>query len=286
LYFVLGDLERSRLPAALAIEQSRSDPSSLCDAHHAMAGSLIAGGEIAAAHEHFEAAIAACDGNTPHLSAFGSDLGVFSLAWSAHTLWLLGDADAAVVRADEAVALAKRRGHVYSETLALAYAGLTHQFRRDLVNVTALRTSGRRALRALRLRVLPDWADVLLGWAAGQEGRPEEGVRLIEGALVHLDAQRAQGRRPYYLSLLAETLLAARRHGRAASVLDTAIASAVGRKDLWWLPQLLCQKSEFEPSPGREQLLRKALETARGQQSRALEQRILAALAHLSTTQA
>jgi tetratricopeptide (TPR) repeat protein len=286
VYFVLGDLERSRQPAAQAIEQSRSDPSSLCDAHHAMAGALIGGGEIAAAHEHFEAAIAACDENTPHLSAFGSDLGVFSLAWSAHTLWLLGDADAAVARADKAVALAKRRGHVYSETLTLAYAGLTHQFRRDLVNVTACA----RAVVALSERYgfayYRDWADVLLGWAAGQEGRPEEGVRLIEGALARLDAQRAQGRRPYYLSLLAETLLAAGRRGRAASVLDTAIASAVGRKDLWWLPQLLCQKSELEPPPARERLLRQALETARGQQSRALEQRILSALTHISTTQA
>ena len=45
-------------------------------------------------------AIAAYDERTPQFSAFGSDLGVFSYAWSAHALWLLGDPDAAVTRAE------------------------------------------------------------------------------------------------------------------------------------------------------------------------------------------
>jgi len=60
---------------------------------------------------------------------------VFSFAWSAHVLWLLGDANAAVARAEHAIELARRRGHVYSEMLALAYAGLTYQFTRDLGRV-------------------------------------------------------------------------------------------------------------------------------------------------------
>src|SRR5262249_38668562 len=135
--FVLGDLERSRRAAEQAVEQSRSDPSCLCEAHHALAGTLVAQGEPHAALRPFDAAIGAYDGRTPQFSAFGSDLGVFSYAWSAHALWLLGDADAAVRRADEAVALAKRLGHVYSEMLAFAYAGLTHQFRRDVASVAS-----------------------------------------------------------------------------------------------------------------------------------------------------
>ncbi len=123
-----------------------------------------------------------------------------------------------------------------------------------------------------------DWADVLLGWVSGQQGRPEEGVHLIERALAHLDAQRAQGRRPYYLSLLAETLVAAGHRDRAASALDTAVATAMRAKDVWWLPELLRLKSELEPPPARERLLRQALETARGQHSRSLERRIVPAL--------
>jgi DNA-binding SARP family transcriptional activator/predicted ATPase len=278
VYFVLGDLERAREAARHAMEQSRSDPSSLCEAHHAMAGALIAQGELDAAHQHFEAAIAAYDESAPRLSAFGSDLGVFAHAWSAHALWLLGDAGGAIARAEEAIALARRLGHVYSETLALAYAGLTHQFQRDIAKVSECASAVVALSDRYGFAYYRDWADVLLGWVSGQEGRPEEGVHLIERALAHLDAQRAQGRRPYYLSLLAETLMAAGHRGRAASALDTAVATALKGKDVWWLPELLRLKSELEPPAGRERLLRQALETAREQHSRSLERRIVPAL--------
>jgi DNA-binding SARP family transcriptional activator len=277
VYFVLGDLERARQAADQAMEQSRSDPSCLCEAHHALAGTLVAQGDPDAARRHFDEALAAYDERAPRFSAFGSDLGVFSCAWSAHVLWLLGDADAAVRRADEAVALARRLGHAYSEMLALAYAGLTHQFRRDLERVSACAHAVVTLSERYGFAYYRDWADVLLGWVSGQEGRPEEGVRMIEGALAHLDAQRAQGRRPYYLSLLAETLTAAGHRERAASVLDAALAMAEQRRDVWWLPELLRMKSELVPAAAREPLLRQALETARAQQSRALEERIDAA---------
>jgi predicted ATPase len=249
-----------------------------------MAGALVAQGELDAAHQHFEIAIAAYNENAPQLSAFGSDLGVFARAWSAHALWLLGDARTANVRAEEAVALARRLGHVYSETLAFAYAGLTYQFQRDVAKVSECANAVVALSEQYGFTYYRDWADVLLGWVSGQQGRPEEGVRLIESALAHLDAQRAQGRRPYYLSLLAETLVLAGRRDRAASALDTAVATAVEGKDVWWLPELLRLKSELEPAPERERLLRQALETSRGQHSRSLEQRIGPALTHASPT--
>ena len=96
-----------------------------------------------------------------------------------------------------------------------------------------------------------DWAQALIGWARGQE-RPAEGVELIESGLDRLDAQRAQARRPYYLSLLAETYSLLGNRDRAASILDAAITMALERADVWWLPALYLQKSELEPPPERE----------------------------------
>jgi DNA-binding SARP family transcriptional activator len=276
--FVLGDHDRASAAAKQALMQSQSEPSCVCEAHHAMGGILISSGELVAAQQHFDTAIAAYDERTPQFSAFGSDLGVFSYAWSAHVVWLLGDAAAAVDRAEAAIALARRRGHVYSEILALAYAGLTHQFCRKLDRVSACAHEVVALSERYGYVYYRDWADILLGWVLGREGRPDDGVRLIEGALAHLDAQRAQGRRPYYLSLLAETLMAAGNRSRAASVLDAALAMAVQRRDVWWLPELLRLRSELEPPDVREELLRQALETARAQQSRSLEDRIVPAL--------
>ena len=273
LRFMLGDLKGTREVSEEALARSVSDPSCRCEAHHAMGGTLSSMGELDASRHHFEAALAAYDERHPQRSALGSDLGVFAHAWYAHALWLLGDERAAVSHVEQAVALARRLDHVYGETLALAYAAMLHQMRRDPDQVL----EGAEAVVALCERYgfayYGDWAQVLIGWARGLE-RPAEGVEMIEAALDRLDAHRAQARRPYYLSLLAELYSLLGNQDRAASILDAAVTMALERADVWWLPALYLQKSELEPPPERDATLRRALELARAQHSRGLERRI------------
>jgi hypothetical protein len=78
--------------------------------------------------------------------------------------------------------------------------------------------------------------------------------------------------------LLAETLVIAGNRDRAAAVLDSAVATALQRHDVWWLPELLRLRSELEPPQARERTLRQALEMAHAQKSRSLEERIAPAL--------
>ena len=99
---------------------------------------------------------------------------------------------------------------------------------------------------------------------------------MIESALERLDRQRAQARRPYYLSLLAETYSRLGDRDRAASILNAAIAMALERGDAWWLPALYLQKSELEPPLCARRRSGAALALARAQNSRGLERRILA----------
>ena len=106
---------------------------------------------------------------------------------------------------------------------------------------------------------------------------------MIEAALERLDATRAQARRPYYLSLLAETYALVGNRDRAVSILDAAIAMAHARTDVWWLPALYLQKGEFEPAGRREETWRRGLDEARAQSSRSLEQRILRTLSRTLT---
>jgi predicted ATPase/DNA-binding SARP family transcriptional activator len=280
LHFMLGDLKSARAVSEEALARSGRDPSCLCEAHHAMAGTLISVGEFDAAREHFDAALAAYDERHPQRSALGSDLGVFVQAYSAHALWLLGESDAAGARAEEAIALARRRDHVYSQTLALAYAALTHQLRRDVPQVAECARAAVALSDRYGFAYYGDWAAVLLGWVRGQEGQPGEALELIERAIARLDAQRAQARRPFYLSLLAETYGLLEHRDRAASILDAAIAMALARGDVWWLPELYRQKSEFVPdAAGKRSLLQQALDVALAQRSRSLERRIRASLA-------
>jgi DNA-binding SARP family transcriptional activator len=276
LRFMLGDLKGTREVSEQALASSVSDPSCRCEAHHAMGGTLLSVGELDASRQHFDAALAAYDENHPQRSALGSDLGVFAHAWYAHTLWLLGDENAAVARAEQGIALARRRDHIYSETLALAYAALLHQMRLDTGAVLDCAQSVVALCDRYEFAYYGDWAHALIGWARGQE-RPAEGVEIIESALERLDRNRAQARRPYYLSLLAETYSRLGNRDRTASILDAAITMALERGDVWWLPALYLQKSDLEPAAEREATLRRALALTRTQNSRCLERRILAA---------
>jgi DNA-binding SARP family transcriptional activator len=276
LRFMLGDLRATRAVSEQALARSASDPSCRCEAHHAMGGTLLSLGELDASKAHFEAALAAYDDEHPQRSALGSDLGVFSYAWSAHTLWLLGDEHAAVAHADEGIALARRLDHKYSQALALAYAALLHQLRLDAPRVLACAEEAVSLCERYGFAYYGDWAQILIGWARGLE-RPAEGIEIIDAALERLDRNRAQARRPYYLSLLAETLSRLKHRERTARIVDTAIAMALERGEVFWLPALYLQKGELEPPPERGATLRRGLDLALAQNSRSLERRIRAA---------
>ncbi len=277
LRYMVGDLKGTREVSEQALVRSAADPSCRCEAHHAMGGTLMSVGDLDASRYHFEAALAAYDERHPQRSALGSDLGVFAHAWYSHALWLLGDENAAVAHVEEGIALARRLDHLYSQTLALAYASLLHQLRRDSDRVVACAEAAVALCERYGFGYYGDWAHVLIGWARGQE-RPGDGVDIIESALERLDRNRAQARRPYYLSLLAEISNRLGNRDRSASIVDTAISMAIDRGDVWWLPALYLQKSELQTPPGRDASLQTALAMARTQNSRGLERRILASL--------
>jgi DNA-binding SARP family transcriptional activator len=275
--FMLGDLKGTRAASEEALANSLADPSCVCEAHHAMGGMLTSVGEHAASREHFEASLAAYDEQHPQRSALGSDLGVFAHAWYSHALWLLGEEDLAVSHAEQGIALALRREHRFSQTIALAYAALLHQMRRDSSRVLECAEGVVTLCERYGFAYYGDWARVLLGWVRGQH-EPTGSIQMIESALERLDAQRAQARRPYYLSLLADVYTRAGHTDRAASIVDTAIEMALTRGDAWWLPALFLQKSELGPAAGREASLRRGLEIAQAQRSLSLADRLSAAM--------
>jgi tetratricopeptide (TPR) repeat protein len=274
--FMLGDLKRTREVSEQALARSATDPSCRCEAHHAMGGTLMSVGELDAAKQHFDAALAAYDENHPRRSALGSDLGVFAHAWGSHCFWLIGDESGAVACADEGIALAGRLDHKYSQTIALAYAALLHQMRLDVDRVVESAEAAVALCQRYGFAYYGDWAHTLIGWARGHE-RPADGIAIMESAIERLDRSRALARRPYYLSLLADTYGRSGNRDRATSILDHAITIAIARNDVWWLPELYLQKSEFEPSSDHGASLARALAVAQAQNSRSLERRILAA---------
>ena len=257
LRFMLGDLEGTREVSEQALARSVSDPSCRCEAHHAMGGTLLSLGELDASRHHFDAALAAYDEAHPQRSALGSDLGVFAHAWYAHTLWLLGDEHAAVAHADAGHrARAPAGSHVQPDA---SRSPTPPSFTRCASTPSACSRARKRLWRCASGTDSPTTETGPTSSLDGHADRsePAEGVEIIESALERLDRNRAQARRPYYLSLLAETYSRLGNRERTASILDAAIAMALERGDVWWLPALYLQKSEFEPAPEREATLRR-----------------------------
>jgi len=277
LRFMLGDLKGTREASDEALARAAADPSCRCEAHHATGGILQIVGDLEGSRQHFEASLAAYDEAHPQRSVLGSDLGVFAHAWYSHALWLLGDEAAAVAHADHGIALARRLDHLYSQTIALAYAALLHQLRRDTRRVLDCAEAAVAMCERYGFAYYGEWAQVLIGWARGQE-EPAKGIAIIEAALDRLHAIRAQARRPYYLSLLADTYALTGNRERSTSIVDTAVAKAIDGGELWWLPALYLQQSELAPEASRTGLVNRALETARAQKSLGLERRILGTL--------
>jgi hypothetical protein len=165
---------------------------------------------------------------------------------------------------------------VYSETLALAYAALLHQMRLDTARTLYAASAVIERCDRYGFAYYGDWARVLIGWTRGNE-HPAEGVETIEAALARLDARRAQARRPYYMSLLADTYRRLGAAERAGAILDGAITISLERNDMWWLPALYLQKGELEPRPKRDVTINRGLALAIAQKSRSLERRLVGA---------
>ena len=183
---------------------------------------------------------------------------------------MLGRSDEAVKWADWAIARAEEVDQPYSLAVALAYASITHQLLRDVEGTAHLAAQTMELCTRYDFAYYREWGVLLSGWCM----RGDTGAVRIRDGMDALRAQGAHARQPYYLSLLAETLLDAGETGRARAVLDDALAAATARDDLWWSPELLRLKARTADPGERADLLKQARSTASWHGSVTLLERI------------
>ena len=274
--FVRGRTRRAVELAEAALELIADDARFVAMGQLALAGPLTSAGQLDRAIAAFEASLAAYDPERSRWSVLGLDPSVFAMAWSSHALWLRGEWTAAETRAAAAVARAEKLDQPFLRALAHAYAAIHAQ----MASSGAARSHARQAIVLCEQYGFPyygEWGTILEAWL-DRDRRPD-GPQRIEAAL---DAQRALGaesRRPYYLALLAETLVAAGRTGHARSVLDAALATGYANEDRWWLPEIHRAIGEAEPGSGGDGSLETAFALAIDQGSLSLAIRAATSLA-------
>ncbi len=170
----------------LRLAQSRQDPALLVEAHYVMGVVLFLLGELAPARTHLEQGIALYDSQQHRSLAFiyGSlDPGVHCLSYTALVLWHLGYPEQALKRVHEALSLAQELSHPFSLALALGFAPILHQFRRE---GQAVQDRAEAAIALSTEQGFPFWVaegTIFRGWALAEQGHGAESLSQIREAL-------------------------------------------------------------------------------------------------------
>jgi predicted ATPase len=294
-YKVRSELPKAREMAQELYElaQKLGDPALELQTHQALAVTALCLGEPGVTRQHMDRGIALYDPqrHQGHTFLFGQDPGVACRAFGAWALWLLGYPEQAVRVSREASRLSHELGQPSSQALALHFAAMVHQCRREVQPALAcaelaLTIAGEQGHSFWRAG-----GTVMRGWAIAENGHRAEGIALMRQGLEACRAIGSLTYRTYYLALLAEIL---GRDGRAEEGLE-AVAEAMAlveqtserlfEAELHRLRgELQLQRSnkpETAMQSEAEGCFRQALAVARQQEARSLELRALMSLVQL-----
>jgi predicted ATPase len=286
---VRGELQTARelSEELLTLAQHIQDPTYLLGAHWALGGALFCLGKFAPAREHWEQGVVLYDPQQHHTHAvlFGWDLGMFCRAWAPHALWFLGYPDQALAMSREALALAQKLSHPFSLAVALAYAAMLHQFRREPQAVHEQAEAAVALCTEQGFAYYLAWGTTMQGWARVVQGRGEVGIAQTRQGLAALQATGAALRLPYYFALLAEACGQTGQAAEGLALLAEALAHKTG--ETWMEAELYRLKGELLLSLAADNhteaagCFHQALSTARRQQAKSLELRAAMSLARL-----
>lgn len=186
-YFASGNPRVARDLGEQLLRQAdaRGDDGLRLAAHWMVGTPLVWLGEGAAAHRHLSAGIALHDAARHGALAltFGFDPGASARVYDALALWWLGYPDQALARAEEAVAVARERGHAFSIGYALVCLAIVDELRGDVV--ATLRDAEATVELAATYGFRPWWAAGIFsrGWALGAQGDRDQGIaQMREGS--------------------------------------------------------------------------------------------------------
>jgi adenylate cyclase len=217
------------------LAQRQRDPVLVREGHLLLGTAALDQGDPVTARAHLEQSLelSAAPPPAPALSAAGLHPQIESLAKLMRVLWLLGYADQAQRRSQEALALARHVGHTPSVAY-VAYFGTTlAQCRRDVV-ATSVQADALMALaqeQGLEFRV--EQGRILRGWALAMQGAAAGVAQIRQGLAAHDRVGLPQLGRPAMLALLAEAYGQAGQPEVGLQVLDEAVTLVATTEAQW-----------------------------------------------------
>lgn len=245
-------------------------------------------GELAAACDHLEQAIAGYEPEQArsHLVLYGQDPRIVCVSRLAYTLSYLGRPQEAAQRTDEALRLAANLEHPLSLAYALNFASWLALDNGDDRRARELAAQLARLADEQHLGFMQPMGTILRGWATVHDGNAAEGIAMIREGL---DVYRRSGQplyMPWSLRLLARICVGEGQLELARAALGEAfeVVEATGQRFLEAELHGLMGELVLAESADRaaaEWRFDRALQIARSQGARGLEQRAEARLARL-----
>jgi len=150
----------------LGLAQRTGDTTLLLEAHGTLGVTKFQLGDLLAARADLERSCSLYDAAQHRSLAFsyGQDPWVACWSYAAETLWLLGYADQALRRVEEALKAATMLAHPFTQAFALFQLALVHKYRG---NVAAVQQAAEELFSLANQHGFPFWqppAQTLLGW--------------------------------------------------------------------------------------------------------------------------
>jgi class 3 adenylate cyclase/tetratricopeptide (TPR) repeat protein len=288
--FVRADLAPMREVALASLRDARQSPGlpAAGRAHHVFGVTCWFQGDYAGARSHLEQALAAYERERYHHLAprFVFDDKVVATGWLAGVLWPLGEVDQAARLLDSALGLARQSGHLPSIAWAHAYtcrfAGICRK--PGLARPHAEELLGVAHEHGLPMRLADgSFYDGWARWCAG-DGDGEAGMRQGLGLWNEMYYRLFA---PLTGTLLAEREAEAGRVEVGLATLDAQLAATEETGQRWFDAEMYRVRGELllklhQPDvAAAESALMRAIEIARGQQTRTFELRAAVSLARL-----
>jgi predicted ATPase len=272
--------------------QHQSDTGFAVEGHFAMGAIAKYRGDFLAARRHLEHScrlVDALPSASPHLRG-GFVRGITPRTALAWVLWLLGYADQARQRCQEALALTRQADHIPTLGYTEFLAGLIHQCCRDVAATQAHAEALLAMASEHQLDLRTEQGRLFQGWVLAMQGEADVGVAHLRQALASPDVG-PESLRSYWLATLAEAYGRAGQPQAGLEVLAETVTLMTTTGVRWWEAEVYRLQGELRlqlPDPDvsqAEAAFLRALDVARCQQAKALELRAACSLSRLKYQQ-
>ncbi|MEP6915182.1 MAG: AAA family ATPase [Acidobacteriota bacterium] len=212
----------------LALAERVPHPGVAMRGHWAMGITSTHQGHFRLALEHFDKALALYDPAQDHDDIFvdALNLGVAVRCFAGWCHWFIGQPDRALVRIEEAVALARDLSQPHGLAHALVFAAVFHQLRRERPMARHYAESAMALADEHGLVFYGAMAQIVRGWALIGRGHDEQAAEEMRQGLAGWQHTGARLMQPHFFALLAEACPPTDREDQGLGILDEALALA------------------------------------------------------------